>query len=197
MKKTVFSLLIGLLAFSTSFAQVKWEADPAHTNVAFSIGHFGLSFIDGQFTDLSGSVDAVSEENFDNAKIEFNIDVNSINTRVEARDTHLKSADFFDVDKYPAITFKNGVLKKGKKNKFTLTGDLTIKDVTKKVTFDVEQNNGIITDPWEMTRAGFTAKTKINRLDYNINFGADALPNGAEEIAKNVDITVNVEIVRK
>jgi polyisoprenoid-binding protein YceI len=90
----------------------------------------------------------------------------------------------------------NAVLSKDSSGKYVLSGDLTIRDVTKKVTFDVVQNNGIITDPWGGTRAGFTAKTKINRFDYNINY-ADKLPSGVFAVAPEILITVNTEVVKK
>lgn len=196
MKKNILFLFIGLLAFTASFAQTKWEVDPAHTNVVFNVNHLGISFVNGEFTKLEGNVETTDAENFDNAKIEFTIDVNSINTRVDARDEHLKSDDFFDAEKYPEITFKNGVLKKKDGNNFSLEGDLTLKDVTEKVSFDIVQNNGVITDPWDQTRAGFTGKIKINRMDYNINYDS-VLPSGVDEVGKDIEITVNVEIVKK
>lgn len=181
---------------NVSFAQVKWSVDPAHTNTRFAVKHLGIALIDGQFKKLEGNVETKTGESFDGATINFTIDVNSIDTRVEARDNHLKSDDFFNAEKFPTMTLKNGVLKKGKKGAYTLTGDLTIRDVTKKVVFDVVQNNGIITDPWGMTRAGFTAKTKINRLDYNIKYN-DLLPTGVPAVAAEVSIVVNAEIVKQ
>lgn len=184
------------ILFSTAFAQVNWSVDPAHTNARFAVKHLGIAMIDGEFTSLEGTVESKTAESFEGAKINFTIDANSINTRVEARDTHLKSDDFFNVEKFPKLTFKNGVLSKGANGKMTLAGDLTIRDVTKKVTFEVTQNNGIITDPWGMTRAGFTATTTINRMDYNVKYN-DKLPTGVLAVAENVEITVNAEAVKK
>lgn len=194
--KTILKLFVAVgILFHTAFAQVGWSVDPAHTNARFAVKHLGLAMIDGEFTSLEGSVDAKTADNFEGAKVNFSIDANSINTRVEARDTHLKSNDFFNVEKFPKLTFKNGVLKKGTNGQFTLIGDLTIRDVTKQVSFEVTQNNGIITDPWGMTRAGFTATTTINRLDYNVSYN-DVLPSGIPAVATNVDIIVNVEVVK-
>lgn len=193
--KTIFKILFAAIVLTnTAFAQINWAVDPAHTNARFDVNHLGISFVDGQFKKLDGNVETVSATDFNNAKINFTIDVNSIDTRVEMRDNHLKADDFFNAAKYPTMKLTNAVLK-GKKGKYTLTGDLTIRDVTKKVTFKVAQNNGIITDPWGKTRAGFTAKTKINRFDYGINY-ADKLPTGVFAVAPEVEIVINVELVK-
>lgn len=194
--KNLFKVLFAAaLLVNVAFAQEKWSVDPAHTNARFAVNHLGISFVDGQFKTLEGTVESKSADSFDGATVNFSIDVNSIDTRIEARDNHLKSDDFFNAEKYPKMTLKNATFKKAGKGKYTLTGDLTIRDVTKKVTFDVVQNNGIITDPWNMTRAGFTAKTSINRLDYNIKYN-DKLPTGVAAVAAEVEIVVNVELVK-
>ena len=194
--KTILSLVASLFLMSSiAFGQTKWSVDPAHSNVRFEIKHLGISFVDGEFTKLVGNVESIDSTNFDNATVNFDIDVNSIDTRIEARDNHLKSDDFFSAEKFPKMTLSNAKLKKAGKGKFKLTADLTIKDVTKPVTFDVVQNNGVIIDPWGKTRAGFTAKTSINRFDYNIKY-ADKTPAGIDAVAPEVAITVNVELVK-
>ncbi len=194
--KTLLSFFTALILISNvAFAQTKWSVDPAHTNARFEIKHLGISFVDGDFTKLEGQVESKDSVNFDNATVSFDIDVNSIDTRIEARDNHLKSDDFFSAEKFPKMTLKNATLKKAGKGKFKLTGDLTIKDVTKNVTFDVIQNNGTILDPWGKTRAGFTATTSINRFDYNIKY-ADKTAAGIDAVAPEVAITVNVELVK-
>lgn len=194
--KNFFSLLATLLLVSNiAFGQTKWSVDPAHTNARFEIKHLGIAFVDGEFTKLEGQVESKDSTSFENATVSFDIDVNSIDTRVDARNKHLLSDDFFSAEKFPKMTLKNATLKSDGKGKFKLTGDLTIKDVTKPVTFDVVQNNGIIQDPWGKTRAGFTAKTKINRFDYNIKY-ADKTPAGIDAVAPEVAITVNVEVVK-
>lgn len=194
--KNLLSLLTSLvLVCNIAFAQTKWTVDPAHTNARFEIKHLGIAFVDGQFTKLEGQVDSKDSVNFDNATVNFDIDVNSIDTRIEARDNHLKSDDFFSAEKFPKMSLKNATLKKAGKGKFKLTGDLTIKDVTKPVTFNVTQNNGTIIDPWGKTLAGFTATTSINRFDYNIKY-ADKTPAGIDAVATEVAITVNMELVK-
>jgi polyisoprenoid-binding protein YceI len=193
--KTLFNILAAFIAFTNiAVAQVKWSVDPAHTNARFEVKHLGIAFVDGQFKTLEGNVESATATDFNNAKINFSIDVNSIDTRVEMRDNHLKSDDFFSAAKFPTMKLANATLK-GNDGKYTLTGDLTIRDVTKKVTFNVVQNNGIITDPWGKTRAGFTATTSINRFDYGINY-ADKLPTGVFAVAPEVQITINVEVVK-
>src|SRR5690606_28157310 len=144
MKKLLSIMATLLLISNISFAQVSWTVDPAHTNTRFEVNHLGISFVDGEFTKLNGTIESKDSTSFNNAKIDFEIDVNSIDTRIEARDQHLKSDDFFSAEKFPKMTFKNAILKKAGKGKYKLTGELTIKDVTKTVTFDVVQNNGII-----------------------------------------------------
>lgn len=195
--KTIFNVVAALvLVVNVAVAQTTWSVDPAHTNARFEVKHLGIAFVDGEFTKLDGSVETATDTDFKNAKVNFEIDVNSIDTRIEMRDDHLKSDDFFNAEKFPKMTLKNAVLKAKRKNKFELTGDLTIRDVTKKVTFQVVQNNGIITDPWGGTRAGFTAKTQINRFDYNIKYN-DKLPTGVDAVAPTIDIIVNIEVVKK
>lgn len=193
--KTLFNILAAFIAFTNiAVAQVKWSVDPAHTNARFEVKHLGIAFVDGQFKTLEGNVESATATDFNNAKINFSIDVNSIDTRVEMRDNHLKSDDFFSAAKFPTMKLANATLK-GNDGKYILTGDLTIRDVTKKVTFNVVQNNGIITDPWGKTRAGFTATTSINRFDYGINY-ADKLQTGVFAVAPEVQITINVEVVK-
>lgn len=193
--KTIFKVLAALLLIcNCAYGQVKWEVDPAHTNVRFEVNHLGIAFVDGQFKKLEGSVETKSDKDFNGAKINFIIDVNSIDTRVEMRDNHLKSDDFFSAQKYPTMKLENAALN-GKDGNYTLTGDLTIRDITKKVTFTVKQNNGIITDPWGKTRAGFTATGRINRFDFGIQY-ADKLPTGVMAVAPEVELTINVELVK-
>lgn len=193
--KTLLNILAIITLFTNAaVAQVNWTVDPAHTNARFEAKHLGIAFVDGQFKKLDGKVVTSSDNDFNNAKVNFNIDVNSIDTRVEMRDNHLKSDDFFSAEKFPTMKLSNATLS-GKNGKFTLTGDLTIRDVTKKVAFNVVQNNGIITDPWGKIRAGFTATTTINRFDYGINY-ADKLPSGVFAVAPEINITINVEITK-
>ncbi|GEP92410.1 Polyisoprenoid-binding protein YceI [Chitinophaga terrae (ex Kim and Jung 2007)] len=195
MKKSFFFTALMVLASIASFAQVKWNADPAHTSILFSVKHLGLSFVQGHFNKFSGTIETADSTSFQNAKVDFTVDVASISTGVDQRDGHLKTDDFFNAAEYPTITLKSVSMKKVAGNKYVLLADLTIRNTTKRVAFDVTYN-GVITDPWGLRRAGFTAKATINRLDYGIKY-ADKLPSGVDAVAPNVDITVNVEAVKK
>ena len=132
------------------------------------------------------------QPDFTDATINFSVDVNSINTDNEMRDKHLKSDDFFNAEKFPAMTFKGTSFKKVSGNKYVLQGDLTIRDVTKKVTFDVTYG-GTIKDPWGNTKAGFKARAKINRFDYNLKWNTVTEAGGAV-VSKDVDVVVNLEL---
>ena len=186
-----------LLVFNSiaNFAPVKWNDDPAHTSIIFGVKHLGLSFVQGHITKFNGTIETADSTNFQNAKVNFTVDASSISTGVDQRDGHLKTDDFFNVAQYPSITLKSVSLKKIKGNKYLLLADVTIRNTTKRVPFDVTYN-GVIKDPWGMRRAGFTAKATINRFDFGIKY-ADKLPSGVDAVAPAVDITVNVEAVKQ
>lgn len=187
--KKVFLLLVALSISVASFAQTKWTVDPMHSFVNFSIGHMGISFVDGSFNKFEGTVEAPKPD-FVDAKVKFTVDVNSIDTRIEPRNKHLKTDDFFNAEKYPTMTFESTSFKKLTGKNYELTGKLTIRDVTKDVKFNVVFG-GTITDPKGTTKAGFAANTTINRLDYNIKFD----PSGMG-VAKDVKISLNLELVQ-
>ena len=132
-------------------------------------------------------------QDFSNAKISFSANVASISTDNDQRDGHLKSDDFFNSEKYPQMTFKGTSFRKIKDNKYQLKGDLTIRDVTKPVTFDVTYG-GTMKDPWGNTHAGFKATTTINRFDYNLKWNTLTEAGGAV-VGKDVEIKVNVEFI--
>lgn len=189
----LFAFLIAFVQFS--IAQVKWDADPLHSNVHFSINHLGISFVDGLFQKMSGTVETKNDKDWNGATFNFTIETASIDTRVKQRDDHLRSDDFFNAEKYPNITLKNGILTKASGDKYTLKGDLTIRDVTKTVAFDVIFH-GVITDPWGGTRAGLTGTIEIDRTAFNIKYD-NKLPSGVDEVGKKVKIEVNTELVKQ
>jgi polyisoprenoid-binding protein YceI len=168
MKKTK-SLLVAaavlLSAFSAS-AQSKWSVDASHSNVKFSVSHLMVSEVEGMFKKFDGTVESPGKD-FENSQVTFTVDVNSINTDNEGRDKHLKSDDFFNAEKFPNMTFKSTSFKKGKGNNYVMEGNLTIRDVTKKVKFDVVYG-GTVVDPWGNTKAGFKTQTKISRKAYGL-----------------------------
>lgn len=187
--KKVFLLLVAISVSVASFAQTKWAVDPMHSFVNFSVKHMGISFVDGAFTKFDGHIEA-SKADLTDAKISFSVDVNSIDTRVEPRNNHLKTDEFFNAEKYPKMTFEGTSFKKLKGNNYELSGKLTIRDVTKDVKFDVVYG-GTAKDQYGNTKAGFTATTTINRLDYNIKYD----PTGMG-VAKDVKISLNLEFAQ-
>ena len=187
--KKLFLFVIATSLSVATFAQTKWTTDPMHSFVNFAVKHSGISIVDGSFKKFEGEIVAAKADLTD-AKITFSADVASINTSVEMRDNHLKSDDFFNAEKYPKMTFESTSFKKVKNNIYKLAGKLTIRDVMKNVTFDVVYG-GTAKDQQGNTKAGFLATTKINRLDYNVNYD----PTGAG-IAKDVNITLNLQFVQ-
>lgn len=187
--KKVFLFLVAISISAATFAQTKWTVDPMHSSVNFSVKHMGISFVNGTFGKFDGTVTAAKPDLTD-AKISFSADVNSINTAVEPRDKHLKSDDFFNAETYPKMTFESTSFKKLKGDNYELSGKLTIRDVTKDVKFNVVFG-GTAKDQQGNTKAGFTATTSINRLDYNIKYD----PSGMG-VAKEVSITLNLEFAQ-
>lgn len=188
MKKLFLSFLFA--AFSVfGFSQTTWNVDPMHSSFNFNIKHMGISYVQGRFDKFEGKVVTPAEDLTD-AKFDFTVYTNSINTGVEMRDTHLKSAEFFDTAKYPEMKFVSTSVKKAKGNNYLLTGNLTIKDVTKPITVTAVYG-GKTKDQRGNDKMGFQTTFKINRLDYNISYD----PTGAG-VAKDVDVAVYVEFTK-
>ncbi|HZY83124.1 MAG TPA: YceI family protein [Cyclobacteriaceae bacterium] len=173
--------------------KTKWGVDASHSEVQFKVKHLVIATVTGFFRKFSGAVETESED-FDGAKVNFSIESNSIDTNVADRDGHLKSPDFFAADQYPTIDFKNGKLKKVSGEEYKLTGDLTIRDITKPVELSVEFN-GIVADPWGNTRAGFEVKGAINRKDYNLSWSA-VTEAGKIVVGDDVKLLFNIEVVK-
>lgn len=170
----------------------KWVIDKAHTNVRFSVSHLVVSDVDGSFKNFDGSMTA-SKPDFTDAVINFTAEVNSISTDNENRDKHLKSDDFFNAEKFPQIKFASKSFKALGNSKYTLTGDLTIRDITKTVSFDVTYGGTVTSAAMGGTHAGFKAKTTINRFDYNLKWSA-ATETGGMVVGKEVEITLNIDM---
>lgn len=165
-----------------------WALDASHSEVGFSVRHMMISKVRGTFGGAEATI--VAPENPLELTLDAKVDVTTINTKDEGRDNHLRSADFFDVENYPAITFtSSGVRHEG--GDFLVDGDLTIKDVTKPVTFTVEFG-GFGTDPWGNYKAGATAKTVINREDFGLTWNA-ALETGGVLVGKDVTIELDLQ----
>ncbi len=169
-----------------------WNIDPAHSNAQFSVRHMMISNVKGEFTKVSGKV-SLDPGKPETLSAEAAIDVATINTREHDRDNHLKSPDFFDVEHYPAITFKSRRAEKTSDG-LKVTGDLTIRGTTREVTLDVEGPTPPMKDPWGFTRVGASATTKINRKDFGLAWN-QALETGGVLVGDDVKITVDVELI--
>lgn len=195
MKKLTLFLAALVFTASGAAAQVNWSFDMTHTSVRFTVTHLVISEVEGQFRKVSGQVSTPKAEDFDGGQIEFALDVGSIDTQNEQRDKHLKSGDFFEAEKYPQITFKSKSFKKESGNKYKVSGDLTIKGITKTVELDVT-HNGTINDPWGNTKAGFKITGAVNRLDYGLKWNTLTEAGGAV-VGDKVDIVANIELAKK
>src|SRR3712207_3431765 len=170
-----------------------WNLDPAHTTVGFAVKHLMISTVRGHFNDISGTVVA-DDANLAGAKVEISIDVKSIDTRVEQRDAHLRSPDFFDAENYPTITFRSTRIERGGSADFRLIGELTIRGVTREIAFDVtDEGRGV--DPWGGTRAAFSLRGKLNRAEFGLTWN-QALEAGGVLVSEEVKIEAEVQFVR-
>lgn len=193
--KKVFTILAAMLFTVGAFAQSStWKTDASHSNVKFSVTHLVVSEVEGYFKTFAGTL-VSSKPDFTDAAINFSVDINSINTDNEGRDKHLKSDDFFNAEKFPQMTFKSTSFKKVGDKKYVLEGDLTIRDITKKVKFDVVFG-GTVKDPWGNIKAGFKATGEINRFDYNLKWNSVTEAGGAV-VSKEVAITLNLEFAQQ
>lgn len=170
----------------------KWVIDKAHSEIGFEVKHMMVSKVRGHFESYEAEIEADDLTDLTNGKVSFEFDVASINTKLADRDNHLKSADFFDAEKFPKITFKSTEVKKKDDDEYEVTGDLTIKDVTKPVTFKVEFN-GKGKNPWGVEVYGFEAEAKINREDFGLTWNA-MLETGGVLVGKDVKIKAALEV---
>ncbi|HJU45831.1 MAG TPA: YceI family protein [Chitinophagaceae bacterium] len=202
MKKASYSLpflaaaMLVITAFTpitgkkTAPAATKWTLDKSHSSVSFSVSHMVVSETEGNFKLFDGTMEN-SKADFSDARISFTVDVNSINTGNDARDGHLKGDDFFNAEKYPAIKFVSTSFKPAGGKNYKLTGNLTIQDITKAVTFNVIYGGTINTG--KGMKAGFKGTTTINRFDYNLKWNKTTEAGGLM-VGQDVDITVKVEL---
>ena len=174
-------------------AQSKWALDPTHSELQFKVKHLMITTVTGSIKTLSATLESESDD-FQNAKVDFEGAIDSIDTGNTDRDNHLKSADFFDAEKFPAITFSSTAFT-GSGEDYKLTGDLTVKGITKPVTLNVEFG-GIATDPWGNTKAGFTINGKINRNDFGLTWNA-VLETGGVMVSEEVRILGELQFVKQ
>ena len=191
MKK--LSILIALFSITLVSAQSKWNIDPSHSSIRFAVDHMVISEVEGIFSKYEGTV-ITTKEDFSDAKINFTVDVNSVNTDNAKRDEHLRGADFFETVNYPKMTFMStSVTKTGTVN-YNLKGKLTLHGVTKEITLAMTYG-GTTKDPWGNTKAGLKVTGVINRTDFGLKYNS-VLEAGSLMIGEDVTITAKVELAK-
>jgi polyisoprenoid-binding protein YceI len=171
-----------------------WNIDPVHSGAEFKVKHMMISNVKGQFTVVNGIL-SLDADDLINSRVEASLDAASVNTRDAQRDAHLKSADFFDVEKFPTLSFKSTRVSRTGDGELAVAGDLTIRGVTRSVVFNVEGPTAPGKDPWGNTRVGLSATTKVNRKDFGLTWNA-ALETGGILVGDEVTITLDVQFLK-
>lgn len=171
----------------------QWDFDLAHSSVNFHVRHVMVSKVHGRFTRWAGQLE-LDEQDLTRSRLDVTIEAASVDTQEAKRDEHLRSADFFEVEKHPTLTFKStSIAREG--DGYRVAGDLTIRGVTRSVTLDVEGGD-IVKDPWGGTRTGFSARTSISRKDFGLTWNV-ALEAGGFLVGDKIEITLEIEAVKK
>jgi polyisoprenoid-binding protein YceI len=192
---SIFALpAVALVMFAQTALASGWDLDASHSEVGFSVRHMMVSNTKGRFTKITGGL-ALDDADVTKSTVSVDIDIASIDTGDVKRDEHLKSEDFFDVKKFPSMKFKSTKVEKAG-DKLKITGDLTIKNVTKPVVLDVELMPNEVKDPWGGVRKGSSARTKINRKDFGLTWNK-ALEAGGLAVGEEVTISLDLEWVKK
>jgi polyisoprenoid-binding protein YceI len=187
--------LAATLSLPAAATTTTWQIDPNHSSAQFAVRHLGLSTVRGAFTKVNGTIQ-FDDKDITKSSVDVTIDAASVDTRVEGRDKDLRSDHFFEVEKYPTLTFKSTKVEQVEVGKLKVTGDLTIHGVTKQVVLDVEGPTAAVKDPWGNQRAAASATTKINRQDFGVKWNAK-MDNGGWVVGDDVAITIDVEMVQK
>jgi len=193
MKKIFFTVVLSIIMYTAAVQAAVYDIDPAHTDFGFSVKHMVIANVKGTFQKFEGSLEF--DDNNKLTEASALISAESIYTKIEKRDKHLRSADFFDVAKYPDITFKATSMKYSGPNKLTITGNITIKDVTKEITLTGE-TLGPVKDPWGNTRMGINAKGTINRKDFGLLWNK-VLETGGLLVGDMVELIIEGEGILK
>jgi polyisoprenoid-binding protein YceI len=173
-------------------ATTKWAIDPTHSEIGFKVKHMMFTNVSGTFAAYDATI-TTEDDNFENANFEFSANIDSISTNNLDRDNHLKSGDFFDADNFPKLTFKASSFTKDGDD-YEITGDLSIKEVTKPVKFPVEFS-GLMKDPWGNTKAGLNIYGKINRKDWGLNWNS-ALETGGVLVGEEVKLNIELQLIK-
>ena len=193
MKRLAAFVVVIVFGAAGPAAAQSWTLDPAHSAASFAVRHMMVSTVRGDLGKITGTA-VFDPRQPATGSVEATIDVTGINTREPGRDTHLKSADFFDVAKFPTMTFKSKKVEPAAGGGYKVTGDLTMKGVTKEVVLDVEPLRPVIKDQRGASRTGTTATTKINRQDFGVNWSR-ALDGGGVVVSDEVSVTIDVELI--
>jgi polyisoprenoid-binding protein YceI len=175
-------------------AKSTWAIDPTHSEIGFKVKHMMFTNVSGKFNTSEATIE--NEDNqFETSKINFSADVNTVDTNNGDRDNHLRSADFFDVEKFPKLSFVGTSIKKINEGLFQIDGDLTIKDVTKSVSLETEYS-GIMIDPWGNTKAGLSITGKINRKDFGLTWNS-TLETGGVLVGEEIKLNVEIQLIKQ
>ncbi len=186
--------LAAVLSLPACAASSEWRIDPQHSSALFAVKHLMISIVRGEFHGVTGTANW-DDQDITKSTVDVTIDAATVETREPKRNAHLKSPDFFDVAKYPAITFKSKKVEQAAPGKIKITGDLTIHGVTKEVVLDVDGPTPPIRDPWGNSRAAISATTKVNRQDFGVKWNAN-LDGGGVVVGDDVNITIDVEMIK-
>jgi polyisoprenoid-binding protein YceI len=192
---TLSATLAAALALPAAAATTTWQIDPAHTAASFAVKHLMISTVRGEFKGVTGTVNW-DDQDVTKSTVDVTIDTKTVDTGEPNRDKDLKSDKFFDVEKYPTITFKSKRVEQVAVGKLRVTGDLTIHGITKETVLDVEGPSASVKDPWGNTRVAISATTKVNRQDYGVKWNAN-IDGGGVVVGDDVNITIDLEMVKK
>jgi polyisoprenoid-binding protein YceI len=196
MKRSIFLVIFTIFFTFPALSQAAtWQIDPDHSSFQFKVRHLMVSNVKGDFTKVKGVV-TMDDNDVSNLNVEVTIDAASVNTGHAKRDEHLRAADFFDVAKYPTITFVSKKVMKDGSDRLKVAGDLTMHGVTREVTVNVEGPTQQVKDPWGNFRRGATGTAKINRKDFGLTWNR-ALETGGVVVGEDVDIFVEIELIKK
>jgi polyisoprenoid-binding protein YceI len=184
-----------LLVYPSFAATSTWKVDPAHTAATFAVRHLMISTVRGEFSNITGTLQ-FDDADVTKSSVDISIDTTTVNTRVADRDADLRSDHFLDVKEFPTMTFKSKKVEKAGTGKLKVTGDLTIRGVTKEVVLDVEGPTAAVKDPWGNQRMAVSATTKINRQDFGVKWNAN-MDGGGVVVGDDVDITLDAEMIKQ
>lgn len=195
MKRFMSLITALLLSLPLSALAATWTLDPDHSTAQFKVRHLMISNVKGTFEKIQGQL-ILDDKDITKSKVDVIIDTASVNTNIKKRDDHLRSPDFFDVAKFPAMTFVSTKVEKDGTDKLKVTGNLTIKGITKPVVLHVDGLTAEVKDPWGNARRGASATTTVNRKDFGVNW-AKTMDNGGAVVGEDVAIQLEVEFVKK